>query len=53
MEFGKPKDKEDLADFILKRISDRTLINEGINLAAKAVEEIIINGVDSAMNKYN
>lgn len=50
---GKPEDNQDLAEFILSTIKNRTLIDEGIIDSAKALEEIIINGIDIAMNKYN
>ena len=43
----------DLADFIISKIENRELIDEGIFDAASAVEEAIKNGIDSAMNKYN
>ena len=33
--------------------SDRKLVDEGINDAAEAVEMILSEGVDAAMNKYN
>ena len=51
---AKPKDW-DLADFVLGRFSDsdRKLVDEGINDAAEAVEMILSEGVDAAMNKYN
>jgi len=45
----------DLADYVLSRItpeSDKEL-TEGINKAALAVECIIADGIDAAMNKYN
>ena len=49
-----PKDW-DLADFVLGHFSDsdRKLVDEGINDAAEAVEMILSEGVDAAMNKYN
>lgn len=53
MEFGKPSTNQDLADFILSRIKDKTLINEGISDAVSGIEEILKNGIDIAMNKYN
>lgn len=53
MEYGRPEDGEDLADFVLKQIDDRTLINEGVNACANAVTQAVANGIDSAMNKYN
>jgi peptidyl-tRNA hydrolase len=37
----------------LSRIKDKSLINEGIDDAVNAIEEIIKNGIDTAMNKYN
>ena len=45
----------DLADHVLGRFSadDRKLVDEGINDAAEAVEMILSEGVDAAMNKYN
>ena len=45
----------DLADFVLGHFSDsdRKLVDEGINDAAEAVELILSEGVDAAMNKYN
>lgn len=53
MEFGKPQNFQDLADFILSKIKDRTVIDEGIISARDAVCDIIDKGVDFAMNKYN
>lgn len=51
---AKPKDW-DLADFVLGHFSDsdRKLVDEGIRDAAEAVELILSEGVDAAMNKYN
>ena len=45
----------DRADHVLGRFSsgDRKLVDEGINDAAEAVEMILSEGVDAAMNKYN
>ena len=45
----------DLADFVLGHFSDsdRKLVDEGINDATEAVEMILSEGVDAAMNKYN
>ena len=53
MEFGKPQNFQDLADFILSKIKDRTVIDEGIISARDAACDIIDKGVDYAMNKYN
>ena len=51
---AKPNDW-DLADFVLGQFSDsdRKLVDEGIRDAAEAVELILSEGVDAAMNKYN
>ena len=45
----------DLADHVLGRFSadDRKLVDEAIEKAAKAVELIIAEGADAAMNEYN
>ena len=52
---GNPEYKNDLLNHILTRIPDveyKTL-ESAIESAAKAVTEIIKNGIDTAMNKYN
>jgi len=51
--FGKPQNSQDLAEFILSKIRDRSLINEGIIDARDAVCDIVDKGIDHAMNKYN
>ena len=45
----------DLADHVLGRFSteDRKLVDEAIEKAAKAVDIMISQGVDAAMNEYN
>ncbi len=45
----------DLADYVLGRFSkeERKAVDEAIQRAAHAVEEILENGVDAAMNLYN
>ena len=45
----------DLADHVLGRFSsgDRKLVDEAIEFAADAVEKIITDGTDAAMNEYN
>lgn len=53
MEFGKPENSQDLADFILNKLKNREKIDEGITSARDAACDIVINGVDYAMNKYN
>lgn len=56
MGVGAPKHKDyDLADFVLGRFTKEEIpvMEEAIEKASKAVEEIIRNGAQSAMNKYN
>lgn len=45
----------DLADYVLGRFSteERKLVDESIQRAGKAVEVMISQGVDAAMNEYN
>lgn len=52
---GNPKYKNDLLNYILTRIPDEEykVLENATDNAAKAVNEIIKNGIDSAMNKYN
>jgi len=52
---GRPTPGYDLADFVLSGFSkdERQIIDGTIERAAKAVEKIIIDGVNSAMNEYN
>ena len=52
---GSPKFKGDLINYVLEPISkeEREILDEGIYDAKSAIIEIINNGVDSAMNKFN
>lgn len=52
---GNPKFKGDLINYVLEPISkeEREILDEGIFDAKSAIIEIIKNGIDSAMNKYN
>ena len=57
LKFGvgdKPKEM-DLADYVLGRFSsqDEATVSEGIKRACEAVECMIGEGCDAAMNKYN
>ncbi len=51
----KPHPDYNLADWVLGKFpkEDRPALEEALKKAAKAVEEIVRNGVDSAMNKYS
>ena len=52
---GRPIRKDDEINYVIGAIPEEDLkrLDEGIEKAQKAVEEILRNGVDSAMNKYN
>ena len=49
------REKMDLADFVLARFSkdEIPVLEDAIKRTKKAAEEIILRGMDSAMNKYN
>ena len=52
---GNPKYKNDLLNYILTRIPDEEykVLESATKVAAEAISEIIKNGIDTAMNKYN
>ena len=52
---GMPKYKGDLINYVLGYISEeeQRILEEGINTAVNAIEEIMQNGIDIAMNKFN
>lgn len=52
---GKPKENEDTIKYVIgpTTIATRKKLEEGTDLAAKATLEILKNGIDIAMNKYN
>ena len=52
---GNPKYKNDLLNFILTRIPDEEykILEKAQENAVKAIEEILNNGLNAAMNKYN
>ena len=52
---GAPKFKTDIIGHVLNKLSedDKIDLERGTDLASKGVEEIILNGIDSAMNKIN
>ncbi|MCI8654618.1 MAG: aminoacyl-tRNA hydrolase [Clostridia bacterium] len=52
---GKTTANEDKIKYVLGHISkeDRKILEEGIEKAKEAVIEILKNGIDKAMNKYN
>ena len=52
---GNPEHKNELLKYILSKIpeEDYKVLENAINNATSAIEEIIENDLDSAMNKYN
>ncbi len=52
---GKPPEKMDLANYVLSKFSEqeKPLTRESIEKASMAIEEIIRNGINASMNKYN
>lgn len=52
---GKPDDSEDLIQYVIGAIDkeDEEKLNQGVKLAADAVEMIIKENIDKAMNSYN
>ena len=52
---GKKHPRQDLADFVLSRFSKEEIpdIEDAISKAAEAVEAMIAEGTESAMNKFN
>lgn len=52
---GSPENKEDLINYVIGPIpeKEKLKLEEGAILAKDAIIEIIKNGVDNAMNKYN
>ena len=52
---GKPLFEEDLINYVIGPIPEEEILGleEGVNKAKDAIVEILKNGIDSAMNKYN
>lgn len=52
---GQPEYKNDMVNYVIGKISEeeQKILQEGVNKAAEAVEEILKNGIDIAMNKFN
>ena len=52
---GKKPKEWDMVDWVLGHFEgdDKEAINSGISMAADAVEEIMTNGAESAMNRFN
>ena len=53
---GKPKDENiDMIHYVIGYVpeEERKVLEEGVKKGSEAVSEIMKNGIDSAMNKYN
>ena len=52
---GAPKPNQDMVKYVIGPISkeEKNILEEGTTKAAEAVVEILKNGIDIAMNKYN
>ena len=52
---GSPEDKSDMINYVIGAIpeEEKIVLDEGSKKASEAVVEIIKNGIDSAMNKFN
>ena len=52
---GKPEHEADKINYVIGKIpkSEQEILKKGTDLATMAIPEIIKNGVDNAMNKYN
>ena len=52
---GKPKYDDDLINYVIGAIPEEEEegLNQGIEKAKEALKELLKNGIDSAMNKYN
>ena len=52
---GQPEFKKDMINYVIGNVPDeeQKVLQEGTQKAAEAVEEILRNGIDIAMNKFN
>ena len=52
---GRPKEEPRVSDYVLSPFSkvEKPLIEDGIERAAEAVETVIAEGVEAAMNRFN
>ena len=51
---GQPEFKSDMINYVIGKVSqeEQKILQQGVEKAAKAVEEILKNGIDIAMNKF-
>lgn len=52
---GKPEENRDMISHVIGHMSkeDEEILDKSTSKAAEAVEELVKNGIDSAMNKFN
>ena len=52
---GQPEFKSDMINYVIGKVpeEEQKILQEGTKKAAEAVEEILKNGIDIAMNKFN
>ena len=52
---GQPEYKNDMINYVIGKISEeeQKILQEGVNKAVEAIEEILKSGIDIAMNKFN
>lgn len=52
---GQPEFKNDMINYVIGKIpkEEQVILQQGVNKAAEAIEEILKNGIDIAMNKFN
>lgn len=52
---GKENKNDNMIDFVIKKVDDETYaeLEKGIEKASEAISEIVRNGIDMAMNKFN
>ena len=52
---GQPEFKSDMINYVIGKVpeEEQKVLHEGVKRAAEAVEEIVKNGIDIAMNKFN
>jgi PTH1 family peptidyl-tRNA hydrolase len=52
---GRPNEEEDLIEYVIKKVSveEYEKLHKGIGKGANAICELLKNGIDIAMNKFN
>lgn len=52
---GQPEYKNDMINYVIGKVpeEEQKVLREGVTKAAEAIEEILKNGIDIAMNKFN